>query len=169
MTSSRSSPVTTLCWVLIALSGVATLSTGLQLLVAFLFVRGTSDERLLRFPPVIRFMMENAPMITSGLFVLSFALLITAVFALQRRRWARVALIGELILVSLYCVAVPFVQDRVLAEFVERGIAPEVQSFADLIRMATIVVAVGTVAACAWIVKILMRADVKREFEGASR
>jgi hypothetical protein len=173
----RSTFVTALAWVFIALGGFSTLMAIMQnIMLAVMFpideMRSAVEQagEAHPIPAPYRFMAEYFWLFFVLFLVLSATTLVSAIGLLRRRNWARLVFIGMMavgVLWNLTGLAMPFLMASWMPPMPEHGPAEFRDQF-DLmwkIMMGfTILVGLAFAALFAWIINRLVSPDIRAEF-----
>jgi len=175
---SRSTFVTVLAWIFIAGAGMVVFIAILQAIM-FVFVFPPTDEILSasRMPPefqqmpaVFRFMVENVFLF----FVLFWSLAVVTLFAaiglLYRKNWARLGFIGLMGFAILWNLGGLWLQHAMFSSFpaIPASAPPDFaagfETAAIVMRIGSVVFAVGVSVLFAWIIKRLSSKSIRAEF-----
>jgi hypothetical protein len=172
----RSTFVTAVAWVFIALSGFATLISILQNVMITLMLpveemrEATKAENAQAMPGIFRFMANNVRLFFFIPLVVFATTLASAIGLLMRKNWARIAFISILALgiaLELASIAMPFFMSSWMAEMPIQQQSDFDKNFKLMwnIMMGVITVMNLLIAGLfAWIIKRLISPSIKREF-----
>lgn len=177
----RSTFVTVVAWIFIALSGLTTFVGALQNLM----IRSTpfdqfdsvlQDSTAAQLPAPARFMFSHFRLFFLAAFLLSLLMLVSSVGLLRRRNWARLTFMGLLVLGIVYTIGGLFVQQSFLSSFdtsfsasaaqdsASRATTQQFQSMFTAMRVFTIVFSLGIAGLFGWIVVRLASSKIRAEF-----
>lgn len=168
----RSTFVTVVAWVFIALAGLATIITALQNVMLFAVfpldeVRQHSpeDPHFQAMPAWARFMVTHGELWFLFCFAMSATTLVAAIGVLCRQNWARLLLVGVLLFGILWNVVVPFLTAGMMpTEQLGRADADFATMFL-VMRVFTWIMALGAAVLFAWLTWRLCSPAVRAEFE----
>jgi hypothetical protein len=174
----RSTFVTALAWVFIALGGFATLMAIMQnIMLAVMFpmeeMRSAMEQanEAHPIPAPFRFMAEYFWLFFVFFLVLSATTLVSAIGLLQRRNWTRLVFIGIMlvgVLWNLSGLAMPFLVSSWMPPIPEHGPAAEFRDQFDLVWKVmmgfTILIGLAFAGLFAWIIKRLVSLEIRAEF-----
>jgi hypothetical protein len=173
---SRSTFVTVVAWIFIAIAGFATFISLLQALM-FTFVFPADQfpppgnaKGLEEMPAFFRFMIQNIHWFFVMFWSLSVVTLVAAIGLLRRKNWARLVFVGLMIFGILWNLGGIWLQEQMMSTFpkAQAGAPPDFAAGFDtmmtIMRIAMGAFAIGISVLFAWIVKRLVSRSVKAEF-----
>ena len=173
-TPDRSTFVTVLAWIFIVLAGFVTAISLMQNAMVWLMLptdelsRAASDpEAAEHLTPFVRFLMGHFHLVFLAPLILAVAVLASSIGLLRRLNWARLAIIGLLGLGIAWQVAGVALQGAMMPPMPGLPADEAGQRFAamvTLIRVFSVVMAVGVSAVFAWIIKRLLSPEIAAEF-----
>jgi hypothetical protein len=184
-TQKRSTFVTVVAWIFIAVSGFSLFSSVLMNVIASLVFPAEIDKmihtvlaRLPEPPPVIDFMISNFRLFLLASLLTSTFTLISSIGLLKRRNWARWCFIGFLLLSIVMNLVSPVIQffaiqymQQVMQQLPQfKDIPKEVLDSMDfkesMIRsvVTSIASAIGFSVLYGWFIKRLLSAPIVAEF-----
>jgi hypothetical protein len=179
--AERSTFVTVLAWIFIALSGFSTVISILQnILISYVMpmaqMQSAVDEAEARgpFPPGAAFMIGHMRLLFGAFLVLSAITLMVSIGLLKRWNWARLVFICLMVLGIVWNIAGVFLQRLMFSAMppMPDDAPPEARAmFETMMPMMQVVSAIFALAFCAlfgWIIWRLMSADIRREFAGGA-
>ncbi|MEK6243729.1 MAG: hypothetical protein AABM33_04430 [Pseudomonadota bacterium] len=173
----RSSFITGLAWMSIAVAGFATLISLLQyIMVSLMFpveeIRAAlrESEKTQPMPALVGLMVENLRLLFGLILAMSVVTLVSSIGLLKRRNWARLIFIGMMALAAvghLAGAAAPFfmfssfspVPDNAPADLRENA-----ELVVKIVMGFTAVLSIVLAALFGWLVKRLLSDDIRREF-----
>jgi hypothetical protein len=160
--------VDTLAWLIIALAGIATLSSILQnIMINVLFPISGNElvphDMLTRneIPALFLYILSHIVAFAFCILVISAGVLASGIGLLRRKNWARLAVITVMIVLIIASISGVIVQ-WTLMPALSRHMHSE--SFAYFSTAFSSVTAVGMVALFVWIIRRLMSPLIKAEF-----
>jgi hypothetical protein len=175
--ASRSSFVTALAWVFIAMSGFATFVSILQNIMILIFFPGDQMQATINqaeaagvLPAFGKFMFANFPIFFVFFLVFSTSTLVSSIGLLKRRNWARLMFIVVLVLGILWNIGGVFLQYHLVSSFpaIPEDAPEEFMGrffvVGRVIMVFGVVMAMGISGLFAWIIKRLSSEMVKKEF-----
>jgi len=175
MNAVRSSFVTAVAWIWIAMSGLSAFVALIQTLFAGVLLPGPYFEHAMAqastsADPQVQFatsLFHWFPWITGLMFLSSAISLVASIGLLHRRNWARLLFIAMLLLTILSQVAGLVVQQKIFAMLPavpqEEG-APPIAMFIHVLRIASILLTLAFAAVFGWIIKRLVSPAIAAEF-----
>jgi hypothetical protein len=175
----RSTFVTAVAWVFIALTGFATLISLLQnIMIWTLFpvdqmhaAVAQARQQQQNMPAASLFLMEHMRELVGGMFVLLLITLIISIALLRRRNWGRVLfiwLLGFGIAWNILGVVWQWFFFRSMPQ-PPKGtpMQPQFQTMATAMEIFSLILAIGISVLFAWIIKRLTSSAIKSEFVGS--
>jgi hypothetical protein len=178
----RSDFVTLLAWVFIGLSGLGTLMGMAQyMMINFMMSIGQMQDAMNAakargdFPPAAEFMLGHIRQFIGAYFLLSLITLVASVGLLKRWNWARLVficlmalgivwnlagLVLQRVMMSTMLSSIPMLPPNLPPDF-----RAEVESMMTGMQVVGAIFALGFCVLFGWIIKRLMSADIRREFE----
>jgi rubredoxin len=171
----RSSFVTAVAWVFIALCGFATFVSILQNVMLNTIMpldemrNAVTDPGFTEMPALFRFMMGNVRLFFASFLVVSATMLGAAVGLLKRKKWARLLFITILSLGIVWNIVGIALQFFFLQDFPKPvGAPPEfVATFSTMrtvIMVFSALMALGFSALFGWLIKRFTSSEIRREF-----
>ncbi len=171
----RSTFVTVLAWIFIALSAFATLSSILQNIVAQTLFRGPEFSQLLQStpsgaPPIAAFVFGHFQLIFVTALVVSVAMLVSSIGLLRRWNWARLVFVALMVLAiawQLGGLALQFFMfSSMHAQFADAAAhgGPDFETFFIVVGVASVLFALGFSVLFGWIASRLLSAPIAAEF-----
>jgi hypothetical protein len=169
----RSTFVTAVAWVFIALAGFVTLIAVLQnIMVALMFPREAMSEasNLKNAPMFFRTFAAHPQVFVGAFLALSATTFASAIGLLKRKNWARLIFIailalgivwnlGSLAIMFLTISSMPPVPDRAPPDFRD-----EFETMWKVMMAFSVVIALSFAGLFGWIIKRLVSVETKREF-----
>ena len=166
----RSTFVTVVAWVFIALAGMATLMTALQsAMVLLLFPldeirqNAPQDPTFETMPAWARFMFTHIELWFLFCFALSATTLVAAIGLLRRRNWGRVLFVGVLAFGIVWNLGTPFFAAGMMPARVFEGDDPFATAF-RVMQVVSVAMAVGVAVLFGWLGWRLCSPAVRAEF-----
>ena len=183
--AGRSDFVTLLAWVFIGLGGLSTLMAMAQYMMINMMVSiGQMQDAMNAakargdFPPAAEFMFGHFRQLIGAFFLLSLITLIAAVGLLKRWNWARLAFIGLMALGIAWNLAGLFFQRVMMSSMLSSmpllppdapaDFRTQFESMMTGMQIVGAIFALGFCVLYGWIIKRLMSAAVRQEFDGAA-
>lgn len=167
----RSTFVTVVAWVFIALAGMATLMTALQsVMVLLLFpldeIRQNAPQNATfeTMPVWARFMFTHIELWFLFCFTVSATTVVAAIGLLRRRNWARILFVGVLAFGIVWNLVTPFVAAGMMPAGAFDGVDGAFTRAFRLMQAVTVALAVGVAALFAWLGWRLCSPAVRAEF-----
>lgn len=171
----RSTFVTVVAWIFIALSGFTTLISILQNIMVFTVFRSPEITQALQvpppgMPPLAVFMSRHIYLFFLGFLIISAFTLASSVGLLKRLNWARMCFIAIMIIGIAWSIgglAMQFVMfSSVQEQFpaTEMQGAPNMQPFFTAIVAVSALFSIGLSALYGWIIKRLLSPAIIAEF-----
>jgi hypothetical protein len=173
----RSTFVTAVAWLFIALAGFSTLVSLLQnLMVTFLFPAdmleqvGLQGKNAPRIPPVAEFLLQNFRGLVFAMLLVTLAMLTASIGLLLRRNWARllfVALLGLGIAWNIGGLAIAYAFFSEMMQVpvnAPKDFADGFELMSKVMMVFQVLVAVGISALLGWIMKKLLSDEIRAEF-----
>jgi hypothetical protein len=174
---SRSSFVTALAWIFIALAGFTSLISLLQTIMMRVMFRSEAMSAVLHdtsegppMPPLVTFLFGHFQWIPAFFLGISILTLIAAIALLRRHNWGRLVFIGVMAIGIAWEVGSLALMPFVFSSFTDLpdNMPPDLREQLSLMPklvfgFSGLIVIVMTVL-FAWIIKKLVSADIKREF-----
>lgn len=172
---SRSSFVTAVAWVFIALCGFTTFISIMQnVMINTVFPvhemqKAAAAPGVPEMPAFFRFMMGNVRLFFASFLLVSAAMLGAAVGLLKRKNWARLLFIVILSLGILWNIGGMVLQFTIMQDFPKpAGAPPEFAATFSTMRTVMMVfsalMAIGFSALFGWIIRRLTSVEIRREF-----
>lgn len=172
----RSTFVTVLAWIFIALSGFSVIISVLQNIMIFAMLRSPEVSQAMQAPPPpgmpagAAFMASHAYVFFLGFLLMSAFTLASSIGLLNRWNWARLSFIGIMLLGIVWNfvgLAIQFsmfasMKDQFLASAASGG--PDMQPFFIGIAVVSVLFAIGFSVLFGWIAKRLLSPAVAAEF-----
>jgi hypothetical protein len=180
--AERSDFVTLLAWVFIGLSGLATLMATFEyMMVNFVMSMGQMQDAMNDakargdFPPGAEFMLDHVRQLMAAFFLLSLVTLVASVGLLKRWNWARLLFIClmalgiawnlaglflQRLMMSTVLSSMPMMQPNMPSDF-----RAQLESMMTGMQVMGAIFALGFSVLFGWIIKRLMSAEIRREFE----
>lgn len=180
--AERSDFVTLLAWVFIGLSGLATLMATFEyMMVNFVMSMGQMQDAMNDakargdFPPGAEFMLDHVRQLMAAFFLLSLVTLVASVGLLKRWNWARLLFICLMALGIAWNLAGLFLQRLMMSTvlssmpMMQPNMPPDfraqLESMMTGMQVMGAIFALGFSVLFGWIIKRLMSAEIRREFE----
>lgn len=169
----RSTFVTAVAWVFIALSGFSTVISILQnILVRTVFnapeVKQAMQAPPADAPPFAVFMLNHLEQFFLAFLLVSVATLVSSIGLLRRRNWARRVFIGLMLLAMAWQLGGLVLQFAMFsstqAQFANAPGAPDMRAFFAAMAVVGVLFALGFSVLFGWIARRLMSAQVAAEF-----
>jgi len=179
-TVQRSTFVTVVAWIFIALSGFATLISVLQNIMIQTMFNTPEVEQVLAAPlppdtPAFAgWLMRNMRLFFGAFLLVSGATFAASIGLLFRKNWARLTFIGIMAVGIAWNAAGVFVQFGMFSQMREIVAAappggPDMGSFIAAIAVVSLLFAVGFSALHGWIIYRLCSPSITAEFRGPDR
>ena len=174
--------ITLLAWVFIGLSGLATLMGMAQyMMINFMMSIGQMQDAMNAakargdFPPAAEFMLGHIRQFIGAYFVLSLITLVASIGLLKRWNWARLVficlmalgivwnfagLVLQRVMMSTMLSSIPMLPPNMPPDF-----RAQLESMMSGMQIVGAIFALGFCVLFGWIIKRLMSAEVRREFE----
>lgn len=169
--TERSTFVTVVAWVFIAIAGFATLITALQNVMIFMFFpmedlrqAPLDDPALAEMPGWTRLMITHMELWFLFWFLMTALTLIAAIGLLRRRNWARLLFVGILAFGVLWNVASPFLASGMMSSDDFAGAGDRFAKLFLVMQVFTVVLAVGMAVLFGWIAWRLCTPAIRAEF-----
>lgn len=172
----RSTFVTVLAWIFIALSGFSFIISILQNIMIFTVFRSPEVSQAMQappppgMPPAAAFMTSHFYLFFLAFLLLSAFTLASSIGLLKRWNWARLCFIGIMVLGILWNLGGLVFQFSMFSSMQEqfsaaatRG-APDMQPFFIAVAVVSVIFAVGFSVLFGWIAKRLLSPAVTAEF-----
>jgi hypothetical protein len=172
----RSTFVTVVAWIFIAIAGFATFISLLQAAM-FMFVfpadqfpPAGSTKGLEEMPVFFRFMIQNIQWFFVMFWSLSALTFVAAIGLLRRRNWARLIFVGLMAFGILWNLGGIWLQEQMMSSFPKLSanspadVRTGFETMMTVMRFAMGAFAIGISLLFAWIIKRLMSRSVKAEF-----
>jgi len=179
--TERSTFVTVVAWILIAVSAFATLITLLQTILVFVVFPSAGMDMETGplpsdMPPGAAFLFEHLEWLFVVSLIVSVATMASSIGLLRRRNWARLAVAGLMVLGIVWCLGGLLLQlagmlaaheqfasvDAALGEG-----SPDMTVFFYFFAAVTVLVALGFALLFGWIAKRLLSPAIAAEFRSA--
>lgn len=173
--NARSSFVTVLAWIFIALAAWSTLISVLQNVMVYAIspadlVAASASRGANPLPPIFDFMLRHMRVLLLAFLFASIATLVAAIGVLKRKNWARVVFVGGLTLGILWNVGGFVLQQFLLSSMT--ALPPDVPTefraafdqMAFAIRVVSAVLMLGLSVLFAWLIKRLLSPTIREEF-----
>ena len=172
----RSTFVTVVAWIFIALSGMGTFVAILQNVMIYTVFRRPEVAQAMQAsqpagaPPIALFMLAHIQWFFMGFLILSIFMLVSAIGLLRRRNWARLCFIGMMVLAivwQLVGVIVQIVMFSSMREQFAMQAAPGMPDMSLFFIAASVFGALFAISFCVlfgWIIRRLVSAPVVAEF-----
>lgn len=167
----RSTFVTVVAWIFIALSGLGTAIAAPQNVMLFVMFRGALAAQAARPPPpgvpfFAAFLTAHVQFVFAGFLVLSVITLVSSIGLLKRRNWARMCFVGLMLFGVAWQLAGLGLQLVMMRSLQQGAIGPVADMQAMLYVMATMgaLFAVGFGVLFGWIAKRLLAPAIAAEF-----
>jgi hypothetical protein len=174
----RSTFVTVLAWIFIALSGLGTLISILQNIMAWTVFRSAEFDQAMQASPqvdtpfVIDFMFSHFYLFFLAGLLISVFTLASSIGLLKRKNWARLSFIGIMALAILWNLGCLVIQCSTLNDLFNAPLTGQGGAdFRIIVVSVTIIGAifsVGFIALFGWIAKRLTSSAIVAEFRGAA-
>jgi surface polysaccharide O-acyltransferase-like enzyme len=174
----RSTFVTVVAWIFIALSGFGTVIAALQNVMLFTVFRSPDAAQVLHappppgMPPAAAFMASHAYLFFVAFLVVSAFTLISSVGLLRRWNWARLFFVGLMVIGVVWNLGGLALQFSMFGSMQEQFAvsaqqgAPDMQPFFIAVAVVSVLFAVGFSVLFGWIAKRLLSPAVVAEFRG---
>jgi hypothetical protein len=166
--AKQSTFVTVLAWMVIVFAGMSTVAGLLQVvLVSFLMpIPALSETDAREMPAMMRVMFANFHWMIYGSTLLSLLGLAAGVGLLKRKEWARIVMIGLLVLAAAGSAAAAIAQQLFVSAFFPEGAdtPPDVQSFMLVMRIAAAIFGLAFVVIHSWLAVRLNSPAIRAEF-----
>ncbi|GAB3510130.1 hypothetical protein [Pseudoxanthomonas daejeonensis] len=171
----RSTFVTVLAWVFIAMSGSGTVISIAQNLMIHALLDGELGQRLHQappegVPPVVAFLVGHAQLFFIGALLGSIATLACSIGLLRRQNWARLGFVGLMLLAIAWLLAGLWIQSSVLAgmgtQFAAAGDlgGPDISAVLPVIGVLGVLFALVMGSVHGWIAWKLLTPVIAAEF-----
>jgi len=171
----KSTFVTAVAWVFIALAGFATLISALQNIMIYIFfpveqMHGAMAQarEQQQMPAYYWFIFEHVREIFAGFLLLTSLVLVASIGLLRRYNWARILFVWLLALGVIWNVAGiawPWIFFHTMPQPPQTApIHAQFQALATGIGIFSAIISLGTAVLFVWIVKRLMSSAIKTEF-----
>jgi len=173
---TRSTFVTVVASIFIAIAGFATLISLLQaLMFTFMFPEGqfppAGDAKgMEQMPAFFRFMIQNMQWFFVMFWSISILTLISAIGLLLRKNWARLVFVGLMALGILWNLGGILLQEYMMSSFPQgpahgpRDVDAGFETMMTVMRFAMGVFAIAMSLLFAWIIKRLVSRSIRAEF-----
>lgn len=174
---TRSSFVTTLAWVFIVLSGVATLMAIAQnVMINNMFPSDQMEAAMHAahgkqdIPPIVEFMTSHFRLFFGAFLALSAVTLVSSIALLKRKNWARLIFICLMGLGIVWNIGGLFFQHAMFTSMPSppTTASPDFQeqfnSMAQIMMILSTIMAIGFSTLFAWIIKRLTSQSIRKEF-----
>jgi len=171
----RSTFVTVIAWIFIALSGFTTVISILQnIMIQTIFSNPEFSQETKALPPdapaFAAFMIEHFRLFFFAFLLASAFMLVSSIGLLKRRNWARLCFIGFMALAIVWHMgglAIQFSMFSAMHEQVSAAAthgAPDMAPFFIAMAVFSVVLALGFSFLFGWIIKKLISAPIAAEF-----
>ena len=174
----KSQFVTILAWISIALSGFTTFISILQnIMITFMFPMEKMNEAFKNpkfandAPKGFTFIFSNFRLIIFGFLLVSTITLVSSIGLLKRKNWARIIFICIMTLGILWNFVGIYFQNLMMPKFSEfpKGPgAPDFEKVFLIMRIFSVIMAIGFSVLFGWIIKKLVSEKIKEEFSRKS-
>ena len=176
LTSNRSTFVTVVAWIFIAIAGFAAFISVLQALMFTLVFpadqfRSAGDMKgLEEAPAFFRFMIQNMHWFFVMFWSLSVLTLVSAIGLLRRKNWARLVFVGLMAFGVIWNLGGIWLQELMMSSFPKAsdsappGLDAGFENMMTVMRFAMGAFAIGLSLVFAWIIKRLVSRSVRAEF-----
>jgi hypothetical protein len=173
---NRSTFVTVVAWIFIAIAGFATFISLLQALMftfvfpADEFLKGDASREMEEMPAFFRFMIQNMQWFFVMFWSLCVLTLVAAVGLLRRKNWARVIFVGLMAFGILWNLGGIWLQEQMMSSFskLPAHAPPEMgtgfEAMMVVMRFVWGAFAIGMSILFAWIIKRLISRSIRAEF-----
>ncbi|UHQ18727.1 hypothetical protein LVB87_11070 [Lysobacter sp. KIS68-7] len=172
---AKSSFVTAVAWIWIAMSGLSAFVAFVQTIFAGVLLPGQNFEHAMAeastsSDPQIQFatsLFHWFPWITGVMFLSSIVSLVASIGLLHRRNWGRLLFIAMLLLTIVSQIAGLAVQQKIfsmLPAIPQDEGAPPIAMFIHVLRTASIVLTLAFALVFGWIIKRLLSPPIAAEF-----
>jgi hypothetical protein len=173
-TVNRSTFVTVVAWIFIALSGFGTAISIIQNIMIQTIFNSPQMEQALRAPtksgtpPLVTFMTAHFQIFFFAFLVVSAITLASSIGLLRRKNWARLIFVGLMVLGVLWNLGGPVLQFVMFSSmqnsFSSAPGAPEMEIFFIAMSAVSILFALGFSGLLGWIAKRLLSQSIAAEF-----
>lgn len=171
----RSTFVTVVAWIFIALSGFATIISVLQnIMIQTMFASPELEKAMAApvppdTPAFAAFLMHNIPLFFAAFLVVSAVTLAASIGLLLRKNWARVTFMGIMALGIVWSVGGLVMQFAMFSQMQDMAAAappgaPDMGAFFTAIAVVSVLFALGFSALHAWIIYRLRSPEIAAEF-----
>jgi len=173
---SRSTFVSVLAWIFIILAGFSTLISLLQNIVIHTFIPVEQMEKAMiqasarhQISDLAMFIFRHIQLLAGAFFVLSASTLIGAIGLLKRKDWARILFVCFLYLGIAWNIGSVVMQQFMFSSMPIPPNAPadfraHFETMASVMRVVSILIALGLTVLYAWLIKRLMSDSIREEF-----
>ena len=174
--ASRSSFVTALAWVLIAVSGFGTFLSSMQaVMLTFFFPsehfwsNAPAPHGIENIPPFMQFSSSEVRYFFCAYWLLTALTLVSSIGLLHRKNWARLIVVGIFGLGVIWNLGGIWLQWQMFSPTQFRVLAPaewtqQMETMIVALRVGTTIFAVAIAALLGWLIKRLVSLPVRREF-----
>jgi len=174
-TANRSTFVTVIAWIFIAVAGFSTVMGILQNVMVNVvfstdaFPPGAAGAEQ-HIPPIALFMFQNMRWFFLALLIASTVTLIAAIGMLLRKNWARRVIIGLLVLAIIWNIGSLVAQHLFISSMppMQGDVPPDFKNVFDVFRTVitvfSVLIAVVFSVLFGWIIKRLMSPTIRAEF-----
>jgi hypothetical protein len=174
--ASRSSFVTALAWVLIAVSGFGTFISLMQaVMLTFFFPsehfwsNARAPHGIENIPPLMQFLSSKVQYFFLAFWLLTALTLVSSIGLLRRKNWARLIVVGIFGLGVIWNLGGIWLQWQMFSSTQFPAKAPaeftqQMETMMGAMRVGTTIFAVAVAALLAWLIKRLVSLPIRREF-----
>ncbi len=164
MTKEKSNFVSILAWILILISGFATLMTLMQNIM--MYVLPFPEEELTENSDLMDYVFYYSEIIVAVFLLIAIWTLLSAIGLLKRKNWARISMICVFIWAIIWTVSSTTIQwfyffDAELFDF--SGTSLDTPSI--IVTAIVLVIIVSLTILCGWLIKKLTSQNIKAEFQ----
>ena len=174
-TINRSTFVTVVAWIFIALSGLGTMISILQNIMIQTMFKGPEMEKALQAPPppgappFATFMAGHFQLIFFSFLIVSAFMLASSIGLLKRKNWARLLFVGLMVLGIVWNLGGLVLQFTMFSSmqdsFANAPGAPNMKPFMIGMAVVGVIFALGFSGLFGWIAKRLLSPAVAAEFK----
>jgi hypothetical protein len=172
---ARSTFVTALAWVLIAVSGFGAFISLMQaVMLIFIFPsehfwNAPAPHGVQNIPPLVQFLSSNVQYFFLAFWLLTALTLVSSIGLLRRKNWARLTVVGIFGLGVVWNLGGIWLQWRMFSPTELPAKAPadftrEMETMMTVMRVATTIFAVAVAVLLAWLIRRLVSPRIRREF-----